>query len=46
MNAHNLNQSGKKIPDKPYVRGDKVYFYLTESALISDIYIIPDEYDI
>ena len=27
MNAHNLNQSGKKIPDKPYVRGDKVYFY-------------------
>ena len=27
MNAHNLNQSGKKIPDKPYDRGDKVYFY-------------------
>ena len=27
MNAHNLNQSGKKIPDKPYDRGEKVYFY-------------------
>ena len=27
MNAHNLNQSGKKIPDAPYNRGDKVYFY-------------------
>jgi hypothetical protein len=29
MNAHNLNQSGKKIPDAPYSssRGDKVYFY-------------------
>ncbi len=27
MNAHNLNQSGKKIPNKPYDRGDKVYFY-------------------
>jgi hypothetical protein len=26
-NAHNLNQSGKKIPDAPYNRGDKVYFY-------------------
>ena len=27
MNAYNLNQSGKKIPDKPYDRGDKIYFY-------------------
>jgi transposase InsO family protein len=27
MNAYNLNQSGKKIPDSPYNRGDKVYFY-------------------
>ena len=27
MNSHNLNQSGKKIPEIPYSRGDKVYFY-------------------
>jgi hypothetical protein len=27
MNSHNLNQSGKKIPETPYSRGDKVYFY-------------------
>ena len=27
MNAHNLNQSGKVISDKPLVKGDKVYFY-------------------
>jgi hypothetical protein len=26
MNAHNLNQSGKVIPDKPLEQGDKVYF--------------------
>ena len=25
--SHNLNQSGKKIPETPYSRGDKVYFY-------------------
>jgi hypothetical protein len=27
VNSHNLNQSGKKIPETPYSRGDKVYFY-------------------
>jgi hypothetical protein len=27
MNAYNLNQSGKRIPDKLYDIGDKVYFY-------------------
>ncbi len=27
MNALNINQSGRKIPDAPYNRGDKVYFY-------------------
>ncbi len=27
MNAHNLNQSSKVIPDKPLEKGDKVYFY-------------------
>ena len=27
MNAHNLNQSGKVISDKPLQQGDKVYFY-------------------
>jgi hypothetical protein len=27
MNSHGLNQSGKKIPDTPYERGDQVYFY-------------------
>ena len=27
MNAHNLNQAGKVIPDKPLEQGDKVYFY-------------------
>ena len=27
MNAHNLNQSGKVISDKPLDKGDKVYFY-------------------
>jgi hypothetical protein len=27
MNTYNLNQSVKKIPDKPYDREDKVYFY-------------------
>ena len=27
MNAHNLNQSGKVISDKPLEKGDKVYFY-------------------
>jgi hypothetical protein len=27
MNAHNLNQSGKVIPDKPVEQGDKVCFY-------------------
>ena len=28
MNAHNLNQSGKKISDEPYRAGDRVYFFL------------------
>ena len=28
MNAHNLNQSGRQIPDEPYQSGDRVYFYL------------------
>jgi hypothetical protein len=27
MNAHNLNQSGKLISDKPLEKGDNVYFY-------------------
>jgi hypothetical protein len=27
MNAHNLNQSGKVISDKPFEQGSKVYFY-------------------
>ena len=27
MNAHNLNQSGKVISDKPLEQGNKVYFY-------------------
>jgi hypothetical protein len=27
MNAHNLNQSGKVISDKPLEQGSKVYFY-------------------
>ncbi len=27
MNAHNLNQSGKVISDKPLGQGSKVYFY-------------------
>jgi hypothetical protein len=27
MNAHNLNQSGKVISDKPLKQGDTVYFY-------------------
>ncbi len=26
MNAHNLNQSGKVISDKPLNKGEKVYF--------------------
>ena len=26
MNAHNLNQSGKVISDKPLEKGNKVYF--------------------
>jgi hypothetical protein len=27
MNAYNLNQSGKNIPDRLYTRGDRVNFY-------------------
>ena len=27
MNAHNLNQSGKVISDKPLQKGNRVYFY-------------------
>jgi hypothetical protein len=27
MNVYNLNQSGKKIPDKPYDGGNKVYLH-------------------
>jgi hypothetical protein len=33
MNAHNLNQSGRVISDKPLQPGDKVFFYKPPSQL-------------